>query len=345
MPMPQSVEQLLAANYLSVEKAYLDEVMVPGVAMLQRTRKPVEKYYRIGARVMAVAFYAPSLAERMTRACSHREIERPAHVDLWVHAWDSASTQVEPVMPWTQHAYYREGRQHADASTCMGVFTPGEDTITMYDRETRTACFWIRDGAHLPPWIVAAPFRTLFHWFLGEHGIQLVHGALVGSGDRALLFTAKGGSGKSSTALACARVGMTYLGDDYVGIEERQDGVRAHSLYQSLKVAPPGHEQREKQVVFADTFAPGQIRQDARLVAVCIPSIRHASATRMIPVHKAQALLALAPTTLLQLPRANAQQFNVLKRVIERMPCYTLELSEDPHEIASVVRAFLEQHV
>lgn len=342
MSMPQTVEQLLVANYLSLQKAYLDDVIVPSIEILQRAKRPIEKCYRIGGKTVVVRFYAESLAKYMTRAFVHTEIERPPFIDLCVHAWDSVSTGVELAMPWTREQYYSEGSQHTTTSTQVGVFTPGEDTITVYDRETHTAFFWIRDGACTPSWIVAAPLRTLLHWFLGESGIQLIHGAVIGYEDRALLLTAKGGSGKSSTALACVRAGMTYLGDDYVGIEERETEVRAHSLYQSLKVAPPGGE---KQVFFVDALAPDQIRQEARLIAICIPVIRHTRTTTFLPAHKAQALLALAPTTLLQLPQPDAHRFAALRRIVEKTPCHVLELSEDPEEIASVMKAFLENHV
>ena len=62
---------------------------------------------------------------------------------------------------------------------------------------------------------MAHQFIRYFTIGLGKHKQQVVHAASVGTKDGAVLIVGKGGSGKSTSALACLNAGMYYLGDDY----------------------------------------------------------------------------------------------------------------------------------
>ena len=222
----------------------------------------------------------------------------------------------------------------------------------MYDEAQKTAYFWVHDAQALPSWVAAAPFRTLLHWFLSEHDIHLMHGAVVSIGDDAVLLSARGGSGKSTTALACLQSGMTYLGDDYVAVQSGAT-LHAHSLYHSLKVTPrymslfsetlsqPWGNAGDKSIVFVAPLFPQRIRRSATLKAIFVPTIAHASVTRLTPASKAQALLALLPTTLLQLPLAKSGTANQLRDLVLQTPCFTLTLSDDPKEVAVTINQFL----
>jgi len=64
-----------------------------------------------------------------------------------------------------------------------------------------------------------------------------MHGAAVSLNGKSILLTAKGGSGKSTTALSCFFAGMSYLGDDYVTVKSG-DVITTHSIYSSTKLFP-----------------------------------------------------------------------------------------------------------
>ena len=61
----------------------------------------------------------------------------------------------------------------------------------------------LEDASRLPPWERACPLRALLTWWAAPERLLMAHGAAVGSGEGALLLAGPGGSGKSTTALAC----------------------------------------------------------------------------------------------------------------------------------------------
>ena len=189
---------------------------------------------------------------------------------------------------------------------------------------------------------------------LGERDIHLIHGAIVGEPDKTVLLTAKGGSGKSTTALACLRIGMSYLADDY-GAIKRGDAPYAYSLYNSIKVAPyhgidfdPAHVwniEGEKSVVFLSSLFPNQVVHSAPLKGIMIPKITHSETTKIVPATKAEAMLALLPTTLFQLPMAESDKMQLLSSIIAALPCYTVELGKDSLEAARTIQAHIRENL
>ena len=72
-----------------------------------------------------------------------------------------------------------------------------------------------------------------------------------------------------------------------------------------------------------------------------IPVITTSPHTTIIPASKQDALLALAPTTLFQLPLAEDRTLGYLKDLVRALPCYFLMLGPNTTEIPSVLRSFL----
>ncbi|MBY0376733.1 hypothetical protein K2P96_02050, partial [Patescibacteria group bacterium] len=240
----------------------------------------------------------------------------------------------------------------------MGVYLFGEETLNLYDAAHNMAYFWARDAESLPDWISAAPIRTILHWFLSRHAIHLVHGATVGINGKAILLGAKGGSGKSTTSLSSLLAGMDYLADDYVAVETGNS--KAYSLYNSVKITPDtlekfpelkekiwnqktfgGELDNGKAIVFLSKFFPNQIKDTAKLTAIFIPVIK--KETRIVEATKIDTMLALAPTILFQLPLAHRDKINELKEIIERIPCYFLELGPDIRHVPEVIKDFLNK--
>lgn len=346
----------LSHNCLSIKRAYLLEVILPALQDVGEKNTPIEKCYHIGGRNLCIQFYSPALSESLTPALAHSEIQRPSKIDLTVHVWDSVSSHTPFASPLNNGEYSfdvaTETRTVID-DDFMGVYTNAEETLTLYDRANKTAYFWIHDASAVPVWVCAAPFRTLLQWYLDEFNIHLLHGAVIGNNGKSALLTAKGGSGKSTTALAGLFSGMSYLGDDYVGIQA-SDKVIAHTLYSSAKVSPQyvqafsrlkGHvwsQEGEKSVVFLASLFPSQIPSTCPLSAIVIPVIKHRERSVIIDASKTQAMMAIMPTTLLQLPLFSTNKIKILKKIIEQTPCYSIELSSDSAEAASTINDLLE---
>jgi hypothetical protein len=106
------------------------------------------------------------------------------------------------------------------------------------DERQALACF--RDPDLIPAWDIATPFRDILHVWFRLHGGHILHGAVVGDRDHAVMLAGAGGSGKSSSAMACLRHSdLHFLGDDVTLIRDGDDGKRiVHSLYNSVKLLP-----------------------------------------------------------------------------------------------------------
>jgi len=177
----------------------------------------------------------------------------------------------------------------------------------------------------------------------------------VGESGRALLLVGMGGSGKSSTALACAASGMRYLGDDYCLVDCASRTV--HCLYRSGKlVGPPDLERmpmftgrsvnadsferggRAKGVYMVDSVVPGSLAASMRIAGIAMPRIVGEELSRAVRAGAGDALAALVPSTVGQLPGADASDAMRLEQLVGSCPAMTLLVGRDPAGIAAAAR-------
>jgi len=346
-----------ARNLIGVKWNYLDSVVRPALSTVSAACQIVSKTCAIADKSIRFKFYTPRLAERLFPALAHNEAADTGAPDLTIHLWDSASTGVDMPMPWTNKAFIYEPLDEPDLlrEPFCGAYITGEDTINLYDANANEAYLWMPDANRIPGWVLAAPARSLLHWFFSRYGVNLVHGAAVGRQGRAVLITAKGSSGKSTTALSCVAAGMGYLSDDYVGVAIG-DRITVHSFFNSAKLTPqslnafpefdafvrdtpPGDN--GKSVLYISEAAPEQLLREAPLAAVLIPVLHKAERTHLVPATKMQAFLALAPSTVFQLALTGGRVVAPLKALVERTPCHFLMLGPDMREVSSSIDAFL----
>lgn len=343
-------ERIQTSNYTRITRAYLTQIVEPALAgksVLASHR------YDVATLKLELASYNTRLAELFSRALAHLPSfdEGP---ELTVFLWDNVHSAISMEPPWSNphyHSLATNARHTSDEDGFIGIYMHYDDTMTLYDPATRRAYFWIHDASRVPVWVSAAPLRTLLQWALGGKDIHLIHGAVVAINNNAVLLTAKGGSGKSTTALACVEAGMQYLADDYVAVS-RANTPSAFSLYNSIKVAPldgqgfdaahVSFEEGEKSIVYLSALFPNQMTSSATLRAIMIPEITNRSETVISKTTGAQAMLALLPTTLFQLPLAESTKMKQLASIIAAVPCYTLELGRDPKEAAGEIKAHLQ---
>lgn len=292
-------------------------------------------------------FFSKSLADRLMPAFAHLPLVSTRAV-VSINLADGAHMRLVP--PWSDDEFMiNQTVIMPKNSTFHGVYVSGEESMNFYDEDSETAYFWTNDVEALPGWVIGAPLRAIFHWIFSAREIQLVHGAAVGRGHESVLLTAKSGSGKSTTALACVLSGMTYLGDDYVGVSVGADGIVAHSLYDSAKMTPhtqemfpeyaghvvsvPSADDR-KSVVYVSQVFPKQVLHASHIRAILIPAIDgEAKTSSLIPARKYEALRALAPTVFFQLPDTDQSLMGRLAEIVARVPCYHLRLGSDVRAI------------
>jgi hypothetical protein len=233
----------------------------------------------------------------------------------------------------------------------------GYPGITLFDRVRRLGLYWVPDLAALPEWVTGAPLRLLFHWWMTLHGGQLVHGAAVGTTGGGVLISARGGSGKSTSALACLAAGMQYAGDDYVLLELRPSP-RVSSVYATAKVAPtqlaqfpwltemvanPGALDREKALIFLNRGDATPLSDGFPLRAVLVPRVTGRPETTVRTLSPASALAAIAPSTILFHPRGGDHELQRLGQLVRTVPTYLLECGTDLAQIPRVISSLLQE--
>ena len=351
-PSQTTVDEALAAFFGAACRAFE-----------QAARPSHERTYTVGPYALRLWFANDRLAPRLTPALEH--LAAPVNdlggtTALTVYVWDSASTGVPmPPPPWPLDAYATRGDLRGQSTLRFQTafqFTPaGVGVLSILDRDQALGMYWLSDERYLPDYETGAPLRNLLHWGLAKVGYQFVHAGGVGRAEGGVLLVGKGGSGKSTAALACLEAGLFYLADDYC-LLNAPPAPEALSLYNSAKVRPDGllrfpqlarrvdARDRlgvEKAIFFLQRHFPERLILRFPVRAILIPRLTGLAATSLTPASPATALKALAPSTLFQLAGAGPAAFQQLAGLIREVPCYYLEAGTDVHQIPGLIAALL----
>lgn len=322
----------------------------------------IEQTVRIAGRSVRLCVAGRPLFDRMTPAFAHLVVPDPEAAALTVHMWDTASSGVRPpAPPWPADAYRERGEIRHDHDF-RAAFNMMSGVLTVVEAGDAEATVWVRDAGALPLWETAAPLRALLGWWVPSGGGQLAHGAAVGTDRGGVLLTARGGSGKSTTALSCLDAGMRYVGDDYV-VVTGGGAPAVHSLYASAKLVPgnlrerlphladlaqasgaeaPGADPFAKVVLMLQEHFGRQMAKRLPLRAILVPHVA-ADGPHLAPLSSAEVLAALAPTTVFQLPGAGSGALDLLSDVVERVPTYALALGPDLGANVQAIRELIDR--
>jgi hypothetical protein len=327
----------------------------------------------VARRAHAVLSQAPARREIFSIGELSFELSGPNAPDSWLgHAlmpgpprpsgslhrvmvWDGISpASLPPEPPWTQADYSPLGVVEACSDESFRcAFDVETNALLVCNLAKKESQVWFPNIAQLPDWAKAAPFRTLLSWLCNQDGMQMVHGAGVSVGDKAVLLAGKGGSGKSTTALACALAGMGFLGDDYCAVDPRDN--RIHMVYRSAKVFPPslgllpalasliasrGEGPLEKDIVYLDA-ADAHLVRSATLSAILLPRIGTERETKISSATSAEATKAILPTTYMQLMGGTAVTAGLIMQLTRNLPAFHLELGTDIGAVPDAIARML----
>ncbi len=274
-----------------------------------------------------------------------------------IHAWDHSATGTR--MPAGVSALVRPGHNPRYVDGCNHLLI-GEGVCALVTEGVQpTTAFFVVDDASTLPWFHrGSPLSLTLASVLGHRGRPFVHAACAGFPDRGgLLLAGRGGSGKSTTALRCLLAGWEYVGDDYVVLHP--DDMSAHALYSTAKLAPLDLAADASLVPRAATLLPdpahtdktianlwpayrAQMPQSLPIRALVTPHVGSGTQTRWQRATAGRGLLALAPSTLIQLASTSAAQLPPLSRVARSVPSYDLELGSEPGGVVAALGELLE---
>ena len=293
----------------------------------------------------------------LSPALDHLSIDPVEEPALTVHLFDTESTGTPmPPAPWGQDAYLARGEIAGfNDDRIRTLYQPGTDALNLFDRQRRLGLYWVRRPADVAYWETGAPLRSMFHWWLEDGDLQLVHAGAVGYSTGGILLAGPGGSGKSTSTLACLNSDLLYAGDDYVAVSTAERA-SVHSLYQTAKVDPgnlgrlshlrplvhnPDRLGTEKAVIFPGRGYPDRITRGFPIEALFVPRVTGLLDTRLVKARPGIGLSALAPTTLFQLPGNSKRVFAKIASLVHKVPTFILEVGTDLAQIPEVVGRFL----
>jgi len=288
-----------------------------------------------------LAYALPPLAHRRAGFSSDRT------VDLTICAFDSHSTGIAmPRPPWPPTAYTpSSGITGIEGDRFIAAFNVGTGVLDLLDLGRGAGLHWIADARRHPPFDLSSPFRLLFHWWMRRRGLQFMHGGAVGTKNGALLIVGKGGSGKSTVALACMSAGMRYLGDDYV-LARAAPVPEVFGLYQTAKLNAEdigGRFPDLATLVHAFTHPPNsgkailllgerfgaQLVERLPLRAIVVPKVSDCARPSLRPTTERASLTAVIPSTIRQLSAALPQDIAILQDLVRGLPAFELDLGAD----------------
>jgi hypothetical protein len=311
---------------------------------------------RVGNRVLELQFAGESLVGALLPAFGHLRTEEPVSPHATIGLWDTMSTGVDlPKPSWPAGALVRGLLSGYTHGQIQSAWEHAADAVSIINMGRGLGFFHVPAADSIPPQESSFPLRTLLNWWLGAEGRPLVHAGAVGTDRGAVLLAGMGGSGKSSTALACLEAGLLYCGDDFVSVQP--DDAEVFSLYAAAKLFPddlarfpalrsavvhPGGPGRDKAVLLLHPHFTRQLAPNLPVRAILLPRVTRRPSTELRPATPGAALRQIAPSTLMHLPGARDVEFQAMARLAARTPSYVLDLGTGRHDLVAQIRGVID---
>ena len=330
------------------------------IAFAETSRRRPELVREIGCTLVGrparLRVAGRALGEILAAPLAHVRRLDDVPPELEIELWDVAETGIAGPVPSIAGILEREWAMGDETLAASGPLLAHElhGSILWLQRDARRIVGWVPSAASLSLHQRGKPLQTILSIWAHDHGAQAVHAGCVARDGVGVLLPGRSGSGKSTTALACALGGFSFLSDDLVIFDA---SFRAHSLYCSawleprharhfptlaVHATPTGSATEIKSLLLMSDAPEVRTAPSAQLSALALPRIVDRPAARPRPASRAEALLVLAPSTALQLhPRSGRREVERLAELTARVPAFWLELGTDLESIPTHVDEIL----
>lgn len=343
--------------------AVMDRMQAAFDVAAERDRVRTE-WLRLGESNVRLRVAGAELGDVISRPLAHLGIDEPEGApDLAIDLWDGEACGVERPIRWFRDVFHRTVRfgravlAFSEDESMLGY--QSAEAATIYDRSSGRMLGWVADPSRLSLFERGKPLQPLLFAWQADRDVVPVHAGLVARSGRGVLLGGAGGSGKTTTSLLCLDAGLSYLGDDYIGLRASDDGrFVGYSFYSSTWLEPAhlrrfpvlvpharhGRPDEDKALVVLDEAYPAGFDRCASVEALVLPRVAGGTDTTFHPVPKAEALLRLAPSSILQLPFIDGREaMKRMTEMIDGMPCYELRLGTEFEQIPRRVTEIIEQ--
>jgi hypothetical protein len=327
-----------------------------------------QSFCTFAGRPAQIRVAGQGLSEQIARAFQHLlNNKNPSSATLKIDLWDEEDTSVScPVNLEPVDERLLKSTSYVEFGLILGsledrfIGCQCPQVITWFDRSSQHLVGWVSRHDKLSLYDRGKPLHFPLLLWHSDRGAEVIHAALVSKNGQGVLFSGKGGTGKSTSALACLEAGFDYLGDDYIGLEASGDGsFQGHSIYSATwlmadhllrfpRLIPhaiyPERPDQEKTLAFLSQAFPRQLACRAPIRALVLPRIQAGAPVQIRPASKGEGLFALAPSSILLRPSSGAATLNKLACLAERVPCYWLDLEHNLSDVPNRVIDLLERN-
>jgi hypothetical protein len=317
----------------------------------------ITRQYQIGGHAVQLNFAGPALVPLISPAFEHLKSEIDPAVGLRVLLWDSESTGIDmPLPPWDVEEPVRKGENWRFSDQRFRItYSPGNSTFDLLDMDQNLAIHQVGTTSRMPQYESGAPLLQILEWWFDRQEEYILHAGGVGRAEGGVLLVGKGGSGKSTAALACLDSELLYLSDDYC-LLTNSDSPTVSSLYNSAKVKASEIKKfpflkkalnthifpdSDKALYFIANYQASKLLPGFPVRAVLIPQVSGSPNTELCEASPAQALLALAPSTIFHFPGTENRAIRKMSRLVKQVPCYILKSGTDLSTIADMISRIL----
>ena len=310
------------------------------------------------------AVLGSALADSLTRAFAHLATGPADEPSLTVYLADGGVVSL-PRSPWEfldptpSTAWDREESElvHVRDERVDGLFRLDGASVSMLDHVSGVGVFWTASPERVPRYERAAPLRAILDWWGGDHGWRVVHAGAVGTEQRRGAARGQGRVGKVHRRPRVPRVRALVRRRRRSGRESWRRAADPQPLLHGEARAWPSparvaashpvleHSEEAhqgKRMFFLDRDRSAELTPGFPLRAVLLPRVTGSDRSTTRPVSAGAALLALAPSTLFQLPGARQQRLHHMAEILRRVPAHVLDLGSDLATVAPTIRAILD---
>lgn len=307
---------------------------------------------RLADRKVTLQFVSERAAQVIGTTFRHLDAGGPGEPDLLVRVWDPAGAGVPA--PQLALPEGSTGAAHfTGAAQCIVDLETGR--IEAYDCARGHGLLFVPNIDALDPGYAAAPLRTLLHWWAMDNEWLLLHAGSVASDDGAALLVGRGGSGKSTTVLACIGSSLQIVSDDYC-LYRPGAPAQVHSLFGSNKIderavalmphlapafAGAPLDPKGKGIIQAHDQFAGSQRMSAPIRAIIVPQVGTARDCSFQRISSGEALKALAPSTVFQLAGGRINALAKMAELVRNLPCWRLSIGSDPTAAREPIREII----
>ncbi|MFC1771145.1 serine kinase [Candidatus Margulisiibacteriota bacterium] len=312
---------------------------------------PIKEFILIDTLTICIKFAGPALHKYLTKAFDHIKCQPVNNPDLTIHCFDSFSTKTDlPIMSDSiKNNFYKSSNSDTKNNQVTSVYFSLLNILHLFNNNNM-AIYWTKNAKELPYYEKGAPFLEIINNWIAKHKYHLIHAGSVGTKNGGVLLAGKGGSGKSSTALACLEhQNLKFLSDDYCIVNVEKKPI-VYSIYSTGKIKNDNFDnfsylldkdinnlKEEKTLFFLNDHYKNIIKQ-MPIKAVISPQVNKKSKKIYLEkISKITALSALAPSSMLQLSGKTTQTLQVLTNIVKQLPCYRLNLGGNIKEVPELI--------